>query len=95
MTNHAEDICRVLHMAKVFPCLLPLGKTDNDNYTRNNDKIKHFSSVYFTNCKQSNKHHRQQLGRLSFDLRWSLINSVDTDDISHIVTCHQSLSVVI
>ena len=29
MTNHAEDICRILHMAKVFPCLFPVGKTDN------------------------------------------------------------------
>ena len=33
MTNYAEDICRILHMAKVFPCLFPMGKTNNDNYT--------------------------------------------------------------
>ena len=25
MTNHAEDICRILHMAKVFPCLFSMG----------------------------------------------------------------------
>ena len=40
MTNHAEDICRILHMAKMFPYLFPMGKTDNPNHTRtrNNDK---------------------------------------------------------
>ena len=45
MTNYAEDICRILHMAKVFPCLLPMGKTDNNDYTRNNDKITLFISL--------------------------------------------------
>ena len=45
MTYHAEDICRSLHMAKVFPCLFPMGKTDNHNYTRNNDKITLFISL--------------------------------------------------
>ena len=45
MTNHAEDICGTLHMAKVFPCLFPMGKTDNHNYTRNNDKITLFISL--------------------------------------------------
>ena len=45
MTNYAEDICRILHMAKVFPCLFPMGKTNNDNYTRNNDKITLFISL--------------------------------------------------
>ena len=45
MTNHAEDICRILHMAKVFQCLFPMGKTDNHNYTRNNVKITLFISL--------------------------------------------------
>ena len=45
MTNYAEDICRIIHMAKVFPCLFPMGKTNNDNYTRNNDKITLFISL--------------------------------------------------
>ena len=61
-------------MAKVFPCLFPMGQTDNDNYT-NNDKITLFINQLFTNCKQTNKHHRRQLGRLSVDLRWSLIST--------------------
>ena len=45
MINHAEDICRILHMAKVFPCLFPMGKTDNHNYSQNNDKITLFISL--------------------------------------------------
>ena len=47
MTNYAEDICRILHMAKVFPCLFPIGKANKDNYmyTRNNDKITIFISL--------------------------------------------------
>ena len=80
MTNHAEDICRILHMAKVFPCLFRMGKTDNHNYTRNNDKITLFISLIHSlqTNKQTNKQtsqleqknillidHRQQLGRLS------------------------------
>ena len=28
-------------MAKVFPCLFQMGKTNNDNYTRNNDNTFH------------------------------------------------------
>ena len=62
MTNYAEDICIILHMAKVFPCLFPMGKTKNDNYTRNNDKITLFISLihYLQTIKQTNKHHRQQ-----------------------------------
>ena len=45
MTNHAEDICRILRMAKVFPFLFQMGKTDNDNYTRNNGKKTLFISL--------------------------------------------------
>ena len=57
MTNYAEDICIILHMAKVFPCLFPMGKTKNDNYTRNNDKITLFISLIHylqTSNKQTN-----------------------------------------
>ena len=48
-----------------------MGITDNHNYTRNHDKI----TLSLIANNQTNKHHRQQLGRLSLDLRWSLIST--------------------
>ena len=60
MTNHFEDICRILHMAKMFPCFFPMGKTDNHYHTRNNDKktFHQFKSLIANN--QTYKHHRQE-----------------------------------
>ena len=43
-----------LHMAKVFPCLFPMGKMNNDNYTRNNDNTFHQFNSLIAN-KQTSK----------------------------------------
>ena len=59
MTHHAEDICRILHMAKVFPI--------------HEIMTSQFNSLIANN--QTNKHQRQKLNRLSFDLCWSLIST--------------------